>query len=87
MTKQKPEFWESIFSEKQEMWGFEPSISAMLTKDLFVSHSLKNILIPGIGYGRNARIFLEQGMAVTGIEISKTAIDLAEKHFGTDLSN
>ena len=67
------------------MWGFEPSISAMLTKDLFVSHSLKNILIPGIGYGRNARIFLEQGMAVTGIEISKTAIDLAEKHFGTDL--
>jgi len=29
---------------------------------------LKNILIPGIGYGRNARIFLEQGMAVTGIE-------------------
>lgn len=85
MTKQKPEFWESIFSEKQEMWGFEPSISAMLTKDLFVSHSLKNILIPGIGYGRNARIFLEQGMAVTGIEISKTAIALAEKHFGTDL--
>ena len=85
MTKLKPEFWESVFSEKQEMWGFEPSISAMLTRDLFVSQSLKNILIPGIGYGRNARIFLEQGMAVTGIEISKTAIALAEKHFGTDM--
>jgi 2-polyprenyl-3-methyl-5-hydroxy-6-metoxy-1,4-benzoquinol methylase len=85
MTKQDKEFWESVFSEKKEMWGFEPSISAMLTKDLFVSHSLKNILIPGIGYGRNARIFLEKGMNVTGIEISKTAIGLAQKHFGSDL--
>ena len=85
MTKLKPEFWESVFSEKQEMWGFEPSISAMLTRDLFVSQSLKNILIPGIGYARNAPIFLEQGMAVTGIEISKTAIALAEKHFGTGM--
>jgi SAM-dependent methyltransferase len=35
------------------------------------------VLIPGIGYGRNARVFLTAGMDVTGIEISKTAIELA----------
>src|SRR5690606_21910497 len=44
-----------------------------------------NILIPGIGYGRNAQIFRESGMTVTGIEISQTAIDLAHKHYGNDL--
>jgi hypothetical protein len=33
------EFWESAFSEKQEMWGFEPSKSAILTKDFFVQKS------------------------------------------------
>lgn len=82
---EKPEFWESAFGEKQEMWGFEPSKSAVLTRDFFVEKSLKNILIPGIGYGRNAQIFKENGIAVTGIEISKTAIEMARKHYGTDM--
>ncbi|WP_288884084.1 class I SAM-dependent methyltransferase [Pedobacter panaciterrae] len=81
----KPEFWESAFGEKQEMWGFEPAKSAVLTKDFFVQKSLKNILIPGIGYGRNAQIFKENGITVTGIEISKTAIEMARKHYGTDM--
>ena len=67
------EFWEESFVEKQTMWGFEPSRSAVLTKDFFVQKSVKNMLIPGIGYGRNAQIFTDNGIAVTGIEISKTA--------------
>ena len=80
---EKPEFWEAAFGEKQEMWGFEPSKSAILAKDFFVSKHVKNILIPGIGYGRNAQVFKENGIHVTGIEISKTAIEMAEKHYGT----
>lgn len=80
---EKPEFWETAFGEKQEMWGFEPSKSALFTKDFFVQQSLKNVLIPGIGYGRNAQIFKDNGMEVTGIEISKTAITMARKHYGT----
>lgn len=79
------EFWEANFQEKQEMWGLEPAHSAVLAKDLFVRQSLKNILIPGIGYGRNAKVFRDAGMTVTGIEISATAIELAAKHYGTDI--
>ena len=81
----KPEFWEGIFAEKQEMWGFEPAASAVLTMDLFVKHGVKDVLIPGIGYGRNAQVFREHGITVTGIEISETAIGLANKHFGSDM--
>ena len=80
------EFWEANFVEKQEMWGFNPSYSAILTKNFFVEKAVKNVLIPGIGYGRNARIFADNGMAVTGIEISKTAIELARKNYGTDMT-
>lgn len=80
------EFWEENFIEKQEMWGFEPAKSAVLTKHFFVEKSIRNILIPGIGYGRNAQIFRDNKMSVTGIEISKTAIDLAKKHYGTDMT-
>ncbi len=83
---EKIEFWESNFIEKQEMWGFEPAHSAVLTKDFFIQKSVKNILIPGIGYGRNAQIFRDNGIMVTGIEISKTAIEMAEKHYGTDMT-
>ena len=78
------EFWESSFIEKQMMWGFEPSDSAILTKDFFLEKKVKDILIPGIGYGRNAKIFHENRINVTGIEISKTAIDLAEQN-GLDI--
>lgn len=79
------EFWESSFIEKQTMWGFEPTDSAIATKDFFLEKNVKDILIPGIGYGRNAKVFIDNGINVTGIEISKTAIDLAKEN-GLDIS-
>lgn len=79
------EIWEELFKDKQEVWGFTPAKSAILTKDFFIEHHVKNILIPGIGYGRNAKPFIDNGILVTGIEISQTAIELAKKHFGDEL--
>ncbi|MDR3235854.1 MAG: class I SAM-dependent methyltransferase [Prevotellaceae bacterium] len=79
------EFWESSFLEKQTMWGFEPAESAITAKDFFVKEKVKDILIPGIGYGRNAKIFLDNEINVTGIEISKTAIDLARSQNKLDI--
>lgn len=79
------EFWEQAFKDNQEMWGLEPAKSTILTKDFFVKHKVKSVLIPGIGYGRNAQIFIDNGISVTGIEISQTAIDMARKHFGGQL--
>ncbi len=43
------------------------------------------MLVPGFGYGRNAQIFRDHGMSVTGIEISQTAIDMARTHYGHDM--
>lgn len=76
------EFWETNFRDKQEMWGWEPADSSFDALALFEKHGLHKILIPGFGYGRNAKIFTGSGFDVTGIEISETAIDLAKKHFG-----
>ena len=79
------EFWEEAFKDKQEMWGFEPANSAIKTAEIFNEKCLKNIFIPGIGYGRNAKPFINKGMKVSGIEISNTAIELAEKHYGKSI--
>jgi len=67
-------FWEKIFEKEKTNWGFTPSDFAILTKDFFLIKKIKNILIPGIGYGRNAKIFHDNGINVEGIEISKIAI-------------
>ena len=75
------EFWETSFKEKQEMWGWEPADSVRKTLELFKNKNIKDILIPGFGYGRNAKYFIDNGLNVTGIEISETAIELAKKHF------
>ena len=80
------EFWETNFIGKQAMWGFEPAKSAIITKEIFIKQSVKNVLVPGIGYGRNAQIFIENDINVTGIEISKTAIALAKKHYGNGMT-
>jgi 2-polyprenyl-3-methyl-5-hydroxy-6-metoxy-1,4-benzoquinol methylase len=94
MTKIKPvfskrnimkQFWESSFIEKQTSWGFEPSDSTILAADFFLENNATDILIPGIGYGRNAKYFVEKGFNVTGIEISKEAIDLAKNQNGLDI--
>ncbi|WP_066303766.1 bifunctional 2-polyprenyl-6-hydroxyphenol methylase/3-demethylubiquinol 3-O-methyltransferase UbiG [Bacillus sp. FJAT-29814] len=78
------EFWESSFIEKQTMWGIQPTDSAIIAKDFFLEKNAKDILIPGIGYGRNAKVFIDNGIKVTGIEISKTAIELARQN-GIDI--
>lgn len=80
---EKSEFWEASFTDKKEMWGLTPSQSTIIAKDFFVRNSLRKILVPG--FGRNAQIFRGNGMSITGIEISETAIKLAKKHYGTDM--
>lgn len=79
-------FWDKIFEKEKTNWGFEPSDSAILTKDFFLRQKIRNVLIPGIGYGRNAKIFHDNGIKVDGIEISNTAIELAKSENGLDLN-
>ena len=74
------EYWDSRFKEEGAMWKFEPSDSAIIALDLFKSNGINKILIPGFGYGRNAKLFYDNGFNVTGIEISKSAIDLAKSN-------
>ena len=75
------EFWEASFRSKQEMWGWEPSDSTLMALELFKKHALNKVLIPGFGYGRNAKAFTDSDFKVTGIEISESAIELARTKF------
>jgi SAM-dependent methyltransferase len=78
------DYWEMKFSSEGAMWKFEPSDSAIYTCEFFKDKMLKKILIPGVGYGRNAKIFYQNGFDITGIEISESAIKLAREENGLD---
>lgn len=79
------EIWESSFVNRQLIWGLEPAASALVAADSFASRKVASVLVPGVGYGRNARAFLDRGMSVTGIEISATAIGLARTELHLDI--
>jgi SAM-dependent methyltransferase len=71
------EYWESKFRAGGLMWDLSPSHSAFRAAELFRANRFKKVLIPGFGYGRNGKLFIENGFDVTGIEISESAISLA----------
>ena len=80
------EFWETAFRSNNKMWGERPTDNSKNVLKLFQRNKFSNVLIPGFGYGRNAKVFYDNGFSVTGIEISKTAIERAEKYFGNDVT-
>jgi SAM-dependent methyltransferase len=76
----QPDYWETKFKEEGIAWKFEPSDSVLIAAELFKTNQLSKILIPGVGYGRNAKVFYDKRFQVTGIEISQTAINLAKEN-------
>jgi SAM-dependent methyltransferase len=70
-------FWEERFCEEGRIWGDSPSRTAEYAIGLFKDAGVKNVLVPGSGYGRNAGAFARAGFEVTGIEISDTAVKIA----------
>jgi len=80
------EFWESAYKSDDKMWGENPTDNAWNVLELFQKNKFKSVFIPGFGYGRNAKVFYDKGFSVSGIEISKTAIKRARKHFGNDVT-
>jgi SAM-dependent methyltransferase len=74
------EYWEAKYKEEGASWKFEPADSAFVALELFKSEKIHHVLIPGVGYGRNARLFYENGFELTGIEISQSAIELEQEN-------
>ncbi len=71
-------FWETRYAAEGAIWGHEPSQTVERAHALYQQHRVQSLLFPGSGYGRNTRFFAEHGYDVTGIEVSETALALAQ---------
>jgi len=74
------EYWNERFSRDGEIWGKNPSKTAFIALKLFQERKIKTLLVPGAGYGRNTKLFSDNGFEVVGIEISQKALAMAKKH-------
>ena len=75
----KKEYWDGRFTEEGKIWGDSPSKSAHDALRLFLANNIKSVLVPGSGYGRNTKLFSSSGLDVVGVEISKTAFNMASQ--------
>jgi SAM-dependent methyltransferase len=75
-------FWEERFSDEGRIWGNTPSRTVAYAIGLFKKERVREVLVPGSGYGRNSGAFARAGFLVSGIEISATAVSLARQNSG-----
>lgn len=73
------DYWNKRFRKEGVIWSDNPSKSALAAAEKFRSYPIQDVLILGIGYGRNAKPFLESGYSVAGVEIADEAIELLTK--------
>jgi SAM-dependent methyltransferase len=72
-------YWDGRYRSEGKIWGDTPSNTATYALKAFRAHGVKSVFIPGIGYGRNARVFLAGGMSVKGVDISGEALQILKK--------
>ncbi len=71
-------YWNKRFIKEKLVWGIKPGNVAIESEKIFKKNDAKNILVMGIGYGRNGKIFVEHGYNVDGVEYSEEAIALGK---------
>lgn len=76
LENMKP-YWDRRFQEGSRIWGDSPSNTAKYACGLFLKNSVRNVLVPGSGYGRNTKEFSSAGMSIVGVEVSEAAFALS----------
>ena len=72
-----PTFWDERFEAEGEVWGSEPSPSAMAAARLFEVWEVRHVLVAGCAYGRHVHYFAKEGFDVVGLDTSALALEMA----------
>jgi cyclopropane fatty-acyl-phospholipid synthase-like methyltransferase len=65
--------WEKNYKQDKYLWGLSPD---KIVVEILKYKNSGEVLDIGVGYGRNAIFLVQNGFDVTGVDISKTAIEL-----------
>lgn len=82
------DLWEQIYRKETKTYKWKPSDSVVSFRPILKDISAHKVLDLGCGTGRNAIYLGKEGFIVVGIDISKTALQVAEQKIeNEDLQN
>ena len=73
---QQSQHWEKKFSNKPEMFGLEPSISAKKALNFFKEKKINNIIELGAGLGRDSIFFAKNNIKIQALDYSSSGIEI-----------
>ena len=68
--------WEINFSNKPEMFGLEPSVSAIKALKIFKENKINNIIELGAGLGRDSIFFAKNNIKTKALDYSDSGIKI-----------
>ena len=88
VLNQQSQHWEKNFSNKPEMFGLEPSLSAKKALKLFQEKKIVKIIEIGAGLGRDTIFFAKNSIHTTALDYSSSGIKIInQKTNKENLSN
>ena len=85
---QQSQHWEKNFSNKPEMFGLEPSISAKKALNFFKEKKINNTIELGAGLGRDSIFFAKNNIKIQALDYSSSGIEIINHKIKKDnLSN
>ena len=85
---QQSQHWEINFSNKPEMFGLNPSLSAEKALKIFQERKIKKIIELGAGLGRDSILFANNSIQTIALDYSKAGIEIINrKNKEKNLSN
>ena len=76
VLNQQSQHWEKNFSNKPEMFGLEPSISAKKALNFFKEKKINNIIELGAGLGRDSIFFAKNNIKIQALDYSSSGIKI-----------
>ena len=76
---QQSQHWEINFSNKPEMFGLEPSVSAIKALKIFKENKINNIIELGAGLGRDSIFFAKNNIKTKALDYSDSGIKIINK--------
>jgi len=73
---QQSQHWEINFSNKPEMFGLEPSVSAIKALKIFKENKINNIIELGAGLGRDSIFFAKNNIKTKALDYSDSGIEI-----------
>ena len=81
---QQSQHWEKNFSNKPEMFGLEPSISAKKALNFFKEKKINDIIELGAGLGRDSIFFAKNNIKIQALDYSSSGIEIINHKINKD---